>query len=271
MFSNQYDRRNLTHITDDVGTDVCKFLTQPSGGNPDPGELKSEDCQKSFTGSSQTTPVALCEKTDCYTTGFFRCKFPFRYQGRVYDSCITLGSVNAEPWCSTRVDNKGNHVTGSFDICPVTCTVNNCPISYTRSFPDKSCHRMPPISPLHTVQDFDEAEAVCQRDGGRLYHPRNKEAWQLLLNLTGEQLQNSAPYVNAPANYVALGMKVDFTLGYPVVKYTDNTPVPPTLFGTAFQWKDATYPLNEVDKQCVAFDGLSVVNIPCTGYSDGEV
>ena len=46
--------------------------------------------------------------------------------------------------------------------------------------------------------------------------------------------------------------------------------MPDTLVGTAFEWKDASYPKNDNVSECVAFDNnKKVVNIECniTGES----
>ncbi len=179
--------------------------------------------------------------------------------------------MNAQPWCSTRVDALRNHVYGSFDICPSTCKVNNCPVGYTRTFPDKSCHRIAAVSKLQTAKSFDDAEEICRREGARLYHPRNMQAWDLLLNLTGPQMDDPFPYQGGGTKFIALGMRVDFTQGYPILQYSDGTPVPETLVGKAFAWKDSTYPLNEPTKACVALDGRVAVNRECDGYYDSEL
>ena len=55
-----------------------------------------------------------------------------------------------------------------------------------------------------------------------------------------------------------------------LLQYPDNTPVPDTLVGTAFEWKSASYPINDNVSECVAFDASAsasttakVVNIDC--------
>ena len=40
---------------------------------------------------------AMCQYTECPTKNALDCLFPFRYKGRLYDTCITLDSD--EPWC----------------------------------------------------------------------------------------------------------------------------------------------------------------------------
>ena len=40
------------------------------------------------------------------------CIFPFNLEGITYNTCTLVAADNDKPWCSTRVDNFGNHVTG---------------------------------------------------------------------------------------------------------------------------------------------------------------
>ena len=44
-----------------------------------------------------------------------RCIFPFRFGGKTYFKCTT--SISAYPWCSTKVDENFNHVTGNWGLC----------------------------------------------------------------------------------------------------------------------------------------------------------
>ena len=49
----------------------------------------------------------------CHTVGNKPCQFPFRYNGVSYSTC-TLDAADdpSVPWCSTLVDDNGNHVSG---------------------------------------------------------------------------------------------------------------------------------------------------------------
>ena len=53
--------------------------------------------------------------------------------------------------------------------------IDNCPIDYTRTYPDKSCHRVAEINSAELVPNFEEAQAKCRAEGARLYQPRNQE------------------------------------------------------------------------------------------------
>ena len=63
----------------------------------------------------------------CHTVGNKPCQFPFRYNGVSYSSC-TLEDADDEtkPWCSTLVDNDGNHVSGGghYGDCGPKCPLS---------------------------------------------------------------------------------------------------------------------------------------------------
>ena len=42
------------------------------------------------------------------------CIFPFRYKGVSYNTCTLAGNTPSEtkPWCSTFIDDDGDHVSG---------------------------------------------------------------------------------------------------------------------------------------------------------------
>lgn len=66
----------------------------------------------------------LCQYTECGTTQGETCKFPYRYKGRLYDTCITLDNLAEETgkkWCSTNTDEFDNHVIGSEQTCTDNC------------------------------------------------------------------------------------------------------------------------------------------------------
>ena len=77
-------------------------------------------------------------------------------------------------------------------------------------------------------------------------------------------MSDPVPYENSGSKYIALGLKVDYSQGWPQLQYPDNTPVPDTLVGTAFEWEDASYPKNDNVSECVAFnENKKVVNMEC--------
>ena len=63
-------------------------------------------------------------ENDCYTVNQKPCVFPFRFNGESYHRC-TLDQAD-EPgaaWCSTLVDENGNHVSGGghYGNCGPNC------------------------------------------------------------------------------------------------------------------------------------------------------
>ena len=42
------------------------------------------------------------------------CVFPFKFDGITYNECIYKGNKanETEPWCSTKTNSNGNHVSG---------------------------------------------------------------------------------------------------------------------------------------------------------------
>ena len=57
------------------------------------------------------------------------CQFPFKYDGITYNQCTTDGNEENETlaWCSTKVDNSGNHVAGQgkYGFCEPKCQPRN--------------------------------------------------------------------------------------------------------------------------------------------------
>ena len=49
------------------------------------------------------------------------CKFPFTNNGKKYDSCTTDSDPDGRFWCSTKVDQSGNHQTGNWGYCSQKC------------------------------------------------------------------------------------------------------------------------------------------------------
>ena len=52
------------------------------------------------------------------------CVFPFHYKGIVYTACTDSGS-EGNFWCSTKVDDEWNHVTGNWKRCEPMCYKGN--------------------------------------------------------------------------------------------------------------------------------------------------
>ena len=100
-------------------------LSDPSNGgffddvcaSPDLGlPSRCKDCRRSGELSTTFDERSICEYTECGTANGKFCEFPFRYKGRLYDTCITMDDKGSEPgdaWCSTSVDPETrNHIPG---------------------------------------------------------------------------------------------------------------------------------------------------------------
>merc|ERR1712038_910962 len=51
------------------------------------------------------------------------CIFPFKHKGKSYFGCPPDPDVAGRHWCSTEVDNRGNHVSGKghYGFCDESC------------------------------------------------------------------------------------------------------------------------------------------------------
>ena len=45
------------------------------------------------------------------------CEFPFVHVGQTYNSCTNITDDNGRFWCSTKVDEKRNHLKGNWGYC----------------------------------------------------------------------------------------------------------------------------------------------------------
>ncbi len=103
-----------------------------------------------------------------------------RYQGRTYDTCITLGN-NGEPWCPTLLDAEGGYIEGQREKCLDRCLVTNCPVGFYRNIMDHTCYYVSPDHARKRVSSVDEAEEMCRRLGASLWEPRTESAQSMLI------------------------------------------------------------------------------------------
>ena len=66
----------------------------------------------------------------CITTGGpdanKTCIFPFTYKGKIYTNCTLDGDSSGGSWCSTLVDESGNHVGGQhWGTCGTNCLISH--------------------------------------------------------------------------------------------------------------------------------------------------
>ncbi|XP_059095095.1 uncharacterized protein LOC131889891 [Tigriopus californicus] len=150
MLSKEFNQarflRHFKAFTNDTGLPgSCFILTS----NTTDGTLIHERCNYKNT---RIQVLGLCQYEECITEDNQLCVFPFKYQGRQYDTCVTLGPKQS-PWCSTQVDVNGVHIPGSWGNCSTSCSVNNCPIGFMRGFPDYACYKV--SSPLVMKNHFE--------------------------------------------------------------------------------------------------------------------
>jgi hypothetical protein len=150
----------------------------------------------------------VCEYTECATATGETCIFPFRYKGRIYDTCITLDSANpGEPWCSTGTDDFHNHIPGTESPCATSCfRVTNCPIGFYLMRYDDTCYQDSASSPNDLVQTFDGAEAKCAEQGARLLRIRSVEATKHLQVSRANYFDTGKVYITGLTTVVAMGM-----------------------------------------------------------------
>ena len=55
------------------------------------------------------------------------CIFPFTYDGVTYNNCTIVNDPDNHPWCSTKVDEAGNHVKSGryWGYCAQDCNDNS--------------------------------------------------------------------------------------------------------------------------------------------------
>ena len=56
-----------------------------------------------------------------------QCRFPFKFDGKLRDSCITDKDPDGKYWCSTKVDENFEHVQGGgfWGLCEDSCPTSN--------------------------------------------------------------------------------------------------------------------------------------------------
>jgi hypothetical protein len=67
-----------------------------------------------------------CTVTEGISGKIMPCIFPFRYNGQDFSECITIDDPEYKLWCSTRVDETGEHVPdgGFWGHCGPECEEN---------------------------------------------------------------------------------------------------------------------------------------------------
>ncbi len=177
----------------------------------------------------QTLPVedpdirVVCQYSECVTVDSQVCQFPFRFKGRLYDTCVTLESET--PWCSLErgLDLKHIDTGNSRGQCKPSCLVQNCPVGY---FEFKgNCFLISAPTSNGIVSSVEEAEQVCTEQGARLYQPRDFFHFDNLIDTEYHYLKPNASHYKHLTNYslIMLGAYTDKVVPDLELHYNDGT------------------------------------------------
>ena len=213
---------------------------------------------------------ALCEYRGCETTSAVKCKFPFRYAGRLYNTCIKFGIPESPAWCATSVDSNLNIKTQG--NCSSSCEINNCPVGFHPHL--ATCLRPSASHTLDTAKSIDEAEAKCFKLGARLYQPRSSRSLKSLTQKNGQffSLGSKSILPQASGN-VRVAIGVNFSVESNELFYKDGSAFPYSLIEISGDWSWLnSNPSLEVEKTCIFLkNGNQFINDVCNGYSvDGK-
>ena len=85
-----------------------------------------------WAGNFAIGKFAFLEDIPPYSLTFFRwltvwlILFPFTYKGKMYTNCTLDGDSSGGSWCSTLVDESGNHVGGQhWGTCGTNCLISH--------------------------------------------------------------------------------------------------------------------------------------------------
>ena len=84
-----------------------------------------------FSNSRIFQKCRNCRAKKCSTVGGASpnasCVLPFIYDNKEYHSCIYGPFSDGIPWCSTKVDENGNHISkkGHWSYCSDSCAIEN--------------------------------------------------------------------------------------------------------------------------------------------------
>merc|ERR1712013_843284 len=85
-------------------------------------KVRCTEASSGSTAAPTTTTAAPTEPVpcvNCTTEDNTPCQFPFIIGSKTYDRCIV--DYDSAPWCSTKVDGDGNHISGYWGYCTDSC------------------------------------------------------------------------------------------------------------------------------------------------------
>ena len=201
--------------------------------------LKPRNCYE----KTSTQIHSLCEYRECETISGKTCKFPFKYAGRSYDTCITFGMADGESFCATEV-NSDNKLINS-DICHTRCSVNNCPIGFHSHL--NSCIRLSAHHSHDLASNVEEAEDICLSLGSRLYQPRSIKSLRSLHRKNKLVFEGSSYHIfGTSQGHLRIAVGVNISLeGSPTPFYRDGTKFPYELIQASDEWSwEPNYPIS---------------------------
>ena len=84
-----------------------------------------------YCGNPNFIPF-IVDEVNCKTNGGNQtnqiCKFPFKWNGYTYESCVFK---KHGAWCSTKVDSNGTHIQGYWGKCENHCNVEKVPDNFS--------------------------------------------------------------------------------------------------------------------------------------------
>ena len=75
-----------------------------------------------FTDEVQPTSGTCYTTADSPTNPNQPCILPFKFNGRLIEECLV--DRDGEKWCSTKVDEFQEHVSGNWGYCSTSCSKN---------------------------------------------------------------------------------------------------------------------------------------------------
>ena len=226
------DKPSFTEIVgsylDSFTTDSGCFKFGPTSSEDQ--KLKSTSCFESldFKYHPVTSPnpdkqlMVLCQFTECQTIDSKVCKFPFRFKGRLYDTCITIDSEY--PWCSLSTDTDNNHIGGEENKgqCSVSCYVQNCPVGFF--FQNGNCFYMSARTWHDRVDSIHNATQVCSEKGSRLYQPKDLVSFGNLTKIDEEFLGDGKHFqFKVDKTFIAIGAFFSQYNNKLIISYSDGS------------------------------------------------
>ena len=213
---------------------------------------------------SETTLRGVCQYRECTTNESQICSFPFKYKGRMYDSCITIDSY--EPWCSLKIDLNRNHIEsdGARGYCSSVCFVRDCPVGFYKL--EKTCYKISAKNDHDIWTSAEETEKECAKVGARLYQPRDFKTFQNFLDMERNHLisnQSASLYRNQTL-YHNLGVMYNRTSSS--ITYLDGSRA---FMIEQFIKEQLGMLFNNQDEECIMIDQNGSLSLHvCNGYFD---